>query len=205
MYSHFISYLGFCSTEEDQLHNKATCCLSYTVNIMPADAVTTLGARASAGMVLIKQARIFSSISRVNKLKQFIENKCSLYKNKLIEAEWHIWCVYKTYQHWFRQRLVAYLAPSHYLNQCCLIVNRPKGTYFSEILFKISKVFIQEHALENIVCKMVTILSRPQCVTHCGVMWHHRSSSRMVRLMACCLFSIKWLLEQMLSSYCQLP
>ena len=30
-----------------------TCCTYYTVNTMPADALATLGARTSAGMVLI--------------------------------------------------------------------------------------------------------------------------------------------------------
>ena len=38
------------------------CCLSYTVNTMPADALATLGARASAGMALTKQARIFQVV-----------------------------------------------------------------------------------------------------------------------------------------------
>ena len=32
-------------------------------------------------------------------------------------------CVKKSGQHWFRQWLVAYLAPSHYLNKCWFIVN----------------------------------------------------------------------------------
>ena len=38
MYSNFISYLGFCLTE-DQIHYRALCCLSYIVNIIPADAL----------------------------------------------------------------------------------------------------------------------------------------------------------------------
>ena len=32
-------------------------------------------------------------------------------------------CVNQSGQHWFRQWLVAFWAPSHYLNQCCDIVN----------------------------------------------------------------------------------
>ena len=35
---------------------------------------------------------------------------------------WHI-CVSESGQHWFRKWLVAYSAPSHYLNQCWVIVN----------------------------------------------------------------------------------
>ena len=36
-----------------------TSCLSYTANTMPADALASLGASASAGMVLTPKARIF--------------------------------------------------------------------------------------------------------------------------------------------------
>ena len=35
------------------------CCLSYIVNSMPADALATLGARASTGMALTPKAKIF--------------------------------------------------------------------------------------------------------------------------------------------------
>ena len=43
MYSYFVSYLGFCSTEEDQIYNVAnpTFYTSYTVNTIPADAPVT--------------------------------------------------------------------------------------------------------------------------------------------------------------------
>ena len=37
----------------------------------------------------------------------------------------------------------------------------PLGTNFSEISIDI---FIQENALENVVCEMLAILSQPQCV-----------------------------------------
>ena len=40
----------------------------------------------------------------------------------------------------------------------------PLGTNFSEILIEIYNVFIQENAFENVVCEMVAILSRFQCV-----------------------------------------
>ena len=35
------------------------------------------------------------------------------------------------------------------------------GTKFSEILFEISYIFIQENGFENVVCKMAAILSGP--------------------------------------------
>ena len=56
--------------------------------------------------------------------------------------------------------LVAWRAPSHYLNQCWNVINwnlRNKLQWNSYIL-------IQEKAFENIVCEMIVILSRPQCV-----------------------------------------
>ena len=40
---------------------------------------------------------------------------------------------------------------------------RPKGTYFCEILFKIQKFSFKEMHLEYVVCKMVAMLSQPQC------------------------------------------
>ena len=35
------------------------------------------------------------------------------------------------------------------------------GIFFNEIVIKIQGFFIQENALKNVVCKMVTTLSRP--------------------------------------------
>ena len=46
----------------------AACCLSYTDNTIPADALATLGARASASMVFTPKARII----RVNNNIRFI-------------------------------------------------------------------------------------------------------------------------------------
>ena len=70
----------------------------------------------------------------------------------------------QTNDHWFTQWLVAWLAPSHYVNQCWFIVNwnlRNKLKWNSN---RNSKVFIQENTFENVVWKMAAILSRPQCV-----------------------------------------
>ena len=53
MYSYFVSEFGFCSTV-DQIHNGATCCLSYIANTIAADALVIYGAMPSAGMVLTK-------------------------------------------------------------------------------------------------------------------------------------------------------
>ena len=53
----------------------------------------------------------------------------------------------QTKHHWFRQWLVAWPAPSHYLNQYWNIVN-----------------WTLENGDQNVVLKMVAIMSRPQCV-----------------------------------------
>ena len=43
-------------------------------------------------------------------------------------------CVIESGQYWFRWWLVAYSPPSHYLNQCYVIIIGPLGTNFSELL-----------------------------------------------------------------------
>ena len=45
-----------------------------------------------------------------------------------------------------------------------IILIRALGTNFSEILGEIHAFLIQENAFENVVCKIATMLSRPQCV-----------------------------------------
>ena len=53
--------MGFGLTQVDEIDPRTSihCCLSYTANNMPADALMTLGARASASMVLIPITGIF--------------------------------------------------------------------------------------------------------------------------------------------------
>ena len=56
------------------------------------------------------------------------------------------------------------MAPSHYLNQCCNIVN---GTLRNKVQWYFSQnsnIFIQQNALQNAVCQMTSILYQPQCV-----------------------------------------
>ena len=42
------------------LEQQYICCVSYTANTMPSDALVTLEARASGGMVLLSKAGIFN-------------------------------------------------------------------------------------------------------------------------------------------------
>ena len=67
-------------------------------------------------------------------------------------------CVSESGQLWLRQLLVAYLAPSHYLNQCWLIVNWTLRNKLQWNFNRNKKLFIHGNASENIVCKTATIL-----------------------------------------------
>ena len=56
------------------------------------------------------------------------------------------------------------MAPSHYLKQCWIIVNLTLRNKLQWNFNRNSNIFIQENALEHVVCEMGSILSRPQCV-----------------------------------------
>ena len=73
-------------------------------------------------------------------------------------------CVVELGHHWFRQWLVACSVPSHYLNQCWNIVNWTVRNKLHWNFNRNSNIFIQEIAFENVVCKMASILYRPQWV-----------------------------------------
>ena len=66
--------------------------------------------------------------------------------------------------HWFRHWLVAWRAPSHYINQCWIIVNWTLANIFLWKFNQYTTIFIEENARETVVCEMASILSRPQCV-----------------------------------------
>ena len=59
---------------------------------------------------------------------------------------------------------VAWSAPSHYLNQCYTVVNWTLRNKLQWNLNPNSDTFIDENALERVVCEITSILSRPQCV-----------------------------------------
>ena len=56
------------------------------------------------------------------------------------------------------------MAPSHFLNQCWNIVNWTLVNNLQWNFNRNSSIFIQENAFENVVCKIASISSRPQCV-----------------------------------------
>ena len=73
-------------------------------------------------------------------------------------------CVSKLCNHWFRKWLVAWLVRSHYLTQCRNVVNRTLRNKPQWNFGRNSYILIQQNAFENVVSKMVVILSRHQCV-----------------------------------------
>ena len=64
----------------------------------------------------------------------------------------------------YMRRLGACLAPSHYLNQWWNIVNCTLGNKVQWNFNRNLNIFIQENAYENVICRIVVILSRPQWV-----------------------------------------
>ena len=73
-------------------------------------------------------------------------------------------CVCELGQHWFRWWLVAYSAQSHYLKQCCVIVNWTLRNKLLWNFIKIQNFSNTKIAFENIVCETVAILSRGRWV-----------------------------------------
>ena len=63
----------------------------------------------------------------------------------------------KTNHHWFRWWLVAWTAPSHYLNHCWNIVNWALGNNLQWNFNPNSNIFIHENAFENVVSEMASI------------------------------------------------
>ena len=59
---------------------------------------------------------------------------------------------------------VPWTEPSHYLNQCWYIVNWTLRNMIQLNFSRNQNIFIQEKALQNDICEMASILSRPQCV-----------------------------------------
>ena len=80
-----VSWILLYSSTQSQLWNNHRCCLSYTVNTMPADALATLGASASAGMVLTPKAGIF----RLQYQKDWLHQACQWGKLTLARSPAH--------------------------------------------------------------------------------------------------------------------
>ena len=73
--------------------------------------------------------------------------------------------------HWFRQWLVAYSTPNHYLNQSWHIVNWTLGNKLQWNFNRNSNVFIEENAFEDVVGEMAAIFSASVCLDACVRHW----------------------------------
>ena len=85
-------------------------------------------------------------------------------------------CVSELSQHWFRWWLVAWSAPSHYLNQCWNIVDYTLRNKLQWKSIKNTRVFIHENVFENVVCEMATILSSGDELKNTWDRWRHETS-----------------------------
>ena len=83
----------------------------------------------------------------------------------LLKPVTHI-CAGKVGHHLFRWWLIAWSAPSRYLNQCWNIVNWTRRNNFQRNFDRKSNIFIQQNAFEDVFCEMAVILSRSQCVNN---------------------------------------
>ena len=61
--------------------------------------------------------------------------------------------------HWFRWWLVAWSAPSHYLNQCCNLVNWTLKNKLGRNRNQNTQFVVHENACEDIFCEMAAISS----------------------------------------------
>ena len=96
---------------------------------------------------------------------QFIIDHNFMIKGYNWDWEMHIHvCVCKLVHHQFRPWPLACLAPNHYLNQWCCIINWTLGNKFQWNLNKDTTIFIVENAFENGCGKIAIFMSRHRCV-----------------------------------------
>ena len=89
-------------------------------------------------------------------------------------------CINGSGQHWFRSWLVSYSAPSHDLNQCCVIIKWTLRKHLQWNFHQNIQLFIHEKAYENIFCEMVAILPMGRWVNLSVpgyAMWYHETQS----------------------------
>ena len=132
------------------------------------------------------------SRSLINVLKIFINDACGLNTNyinslRLSDAYMRRW----SNHHRFRQWLVAWSAPRHYLNQCWSIVNWTLENKLQWNFNRNSNISFLENAFESVVCEIAAILSRSQCVI---AMWFELKNRPRIMHTNCALlsFAVVW-------------
>ena len=68
--------------------------------------------------------------------------------------------------HWFRKWLIAWSAPSHFLNQCWLLINRTQGTIFSEIVIESRTFSFKKMRLKLSSAKLLPFCLDLNVLTH---------------------------------------
>ena len=82
---------------------------------------------------------------------------------------------------------------------CWNIVNWTLRNKFQWNSIQNSNIFIEENTFCNVICKMLSILCRPQCVNSLwpsDAIWRQRSWSSLVQVMTCCLTAPSHYLNQ---------
>ena len=159
------------SIQSIHLHSKLVVLLLYT-NLDPKKAVKLNHSLALYSHVQNLVFIIITDIQLTLDIPRHEYNNMAKHAARLIKIKhcldlihWGpVMYIYITNHHWFRQWLVPWPAPSHYLNQCWSIVMWNIGNKLQWNLNKNSNIFIQENAFECVVFEMAAILSRPQCV-----------------------------------------
>ena len=104
---------------------------------------------------------------------------CSLqYINSSIPSD-KCACIILFEHHWLKQWLVDYLVSSLYLYHCWLLVSWNFSNISHSNMNQNAMIFIQGNVFENIICRMVAILSLPQCAKQVPVVWN--DSSRVLK------------------------
>ena len=96
-------------------------------------------------------------------LKAGTFQRCPLQASHYLPLVPHI-CVSESGQHWFREWLDAYSAPSHYLNQCWVTVNWNLRNKLQWNFDQNTKLLIHKNASEDIVYEKAVIMSRGRTV-----------------------------------------
>ena len=94
---------------------------------------------------------------------------CDMRLNKRLSTQsWNWWYETPSCPLWRH-----YSAPSHYLNQCGVIINLTLTDKRQWNFDQNIKLFIHENASENFVCEMAAILSRERWVKVRALQWRH--------------------------------
>ena len=91
----------------------------------------------------------------------------AILKKNFLDRVTHI-CISQLGHHGFRLRLVTWQAPSHYLNQCSIIVNWTLRNILQWKWMSNPNIFIKKKCIWKCRLQNGGHFVRPQCVNQCG-------------------------------------